>query len=168
MNRYNISFANKISDTESSVYLVGQLTRDIPFLISTEKRALISPFLIETEKGELSAMNNGKPVIIKDGKLQEVEIPPRPTNPTWKALRIPSIAVNEDNGRVSYYNLVAFAENATALFRVKQGDTIVVYGILKNTCVPGIVGAVEAVWVKDIRIIRQSNRTKSLLAESVE
>lgn len=163
MFQFNFSRTWNTVEGGQTVYLVGQLNQDIPFLARTQKGHLVTPFILNTDEGTTMA-NRSQAYKLLDGKMVPVEIPPAPPNIPNRMVKLPTIVVNDDK-TVKYYPFVAFDEKALSFHKgIKKGDTVVVCGNIIGVNIPG-VGPRDVLSVEDVRLIRQSNRRIQAEAE---
>jgi len=161
------------------LYAVGNVTGDFPFLVETESGRLVTPFYLDD--GADIGMLSGRGVYYPFSQKQEYEAPK--VKATLKNLRVPTVALNLSNEKYErivglshtfslipkskkpngdttvFVPLVAFNDDALRLHKdVSKGDTVIIFGELKETLIKALGKTIIAVWVSDIRKDRTAKR----------
>jgi hypothetical protein len=161
------------------LYAVGNVTLDFPFLVETESGKLVTPFYLQ--EGELIGAVSGKSVYFPSYKKEEYQAPK--VKAILRNLRVPTIALNistEKYDRIAelsslfsvipkqkkptgyttvFVPMVAFSDDALRLHKeVSKGDTVILFGELKETLIRALGKTIMAVWVSDVRKERTARR----------
>ena len=156
------------------VYIVGQLTRELPFLTKSKNQTFMVPFLYE-ESGQDSMLNiadafdlkvqkdNGVSKIVTVGRSYT-----KPTTYEKRKRKFLSVAVNLPK-ETKYVPLFAAGDIAMDMYlNYKKGDTVTLLGHMVQMNVPGFERPEEMLWIEDIRKIRSSLATIQSNAISAE
>lgn len=168
---YNVLYANK-GKSMLSIYAVGNLVRDIPFLVKKKNGDYVTPFFLRSKDGKLGMVTKNKSAYaLCGGKMKIIDVPIIPkggflTMPTLaidlrnKTYTAVSEFISEVNARRNgidettvFLPFLAFGDlayNCHAYFH--QGDLLSMYGNLIQTNTG--IKQIPVLWANDIRLIK--------------
>jgi hypothetical protein len=147
------------------VFIVGQLTRELPFLTKSKNQTFMVPFLYQ-ENDQDTMLNIADALELKTqkengvSKIVTVERKIiKPTSYEKRKRKFLSVATNLPK-ETKYVPLFAAGDIAMDIYlNYKKGDTVTLIGHIVQMNIPGFEKPEEMLWIEDIRKIRSSLAT---------